>query len=122
LADFVWITPNLCHDMHDCSVSTGDTWLKGFLPRIFNAPGWQSSALFLLWDEGSSNAGCCRIAQGGHIPMLLISPLARPGFVSSVNYDHASALLTMERAWGLPALKDAGCSCTTAMTDFFSDY
>lgn len=122
LADFVWITPNLCHDMHDCSVSTGDNWLKGFLPQIFNAPGWQSSALFLLWDEGVSNSGCCQLAQGGHIPMLLISPLAKPGFVSSVNYDHASALLTIEQAWGLPPLKDAACSCTAAMTDFFSTY
>lgn len=122
LPDFVWITPNLCHDTHDCSVSTGDNWLKGFLPQIFNAPGWQSSALFLLWDEGGSNAGCCQIAQGGHIPMLLISPLVEPGFVSSVNYDHASTLLTIEQAWRLPPLKDAGCSCTAAMTDFFSTY
>jgi hypothetical protein len=120
LADFVWITPNLCHDMHDCSVSTGDNWLKGFLPQIFNAPGWQSSALFLLWDEGGSDAGCCTLARGGHIPMLLISPLVTPGFISSVHYDHASTLLTIERAWGLPPLKDAACSCTAAMIDFFS--
>src|SRR5579885_221545 len=99
VANFVWITPNLCHDTHDCSVSAGDTWLKGFLPQIFAAPDWQSSALFLLWDEGVSDAGCCQIAHGGHIPMLLISPLARPGFISPVNYDHASVLRTIEEAW-----------------------
>ena len=120
LADFIWITPNLCHDMHDCSVSTGDTWLKGFLPQIFAAPDWQSSALFLLWDEGVSDAGCCQIAHGGHIPMLLISPLARHGFASPVNYDHASVLLTIEAAWGLAPLRDAACGCTAAMTDFFA--
>jgi len=120
LPDFVWITPNLCHDMHDCDVGTGDTWLKGFLPQILHSPAWQSSVLFLLWDEGTSDAGCCQIAQGGHIPMLVISPLGKPGFVSSVNYDHASVLLTIEEAWGLGKLRDAACSCTTPLTAFFS--
>lgn len=119
LPDFVWITPDLCHDMHDCPVQTGDTWLKGFLPQIFNSAAWKSSALFLLWDEGSSNEGCCTIAQGGHIPMLVVSPLAKPGYVSSVNYTHASVLLTIEEAWGLGRLGDAACACTSALTDFF---
>ncbi len=121
LPDFIWITPNVCHDMHDCGISAGDAWLKGFLPQILNSPSWQSSALFLLWDEGEgTNAGCCQIAHGGNVPMLVISPLSKPGFTSSVNYDHASMLLTIEEAWGLGKLGDAACSCTTAMTDFFS--
>jgi len=119
LPNLVWITPNLCHDMHDCDVSTGDNWLKGFLPQILDSPAWKSSALFLLWDEGVSNAGCCQIAQGGHIPMLVISSLGKPGYVSTVNYDHASVLLTIEKAWGLPRLGDAACACTNALTDFF---
>jgi phospholipase C len=121
LPDLVWITPNLCHDMHDCDVSAGDSWLKGFLPQILTSPAWQSSALFLLWDEGTSNDGCCQVAQGGHIPMLVVSPLGKPGYVSTVNYDHASVLLTIEDAWGLPRLGDASCSCTNALTDFFGD-
>src|SRR4029077_17111234 len=28
LADYIFIPPNLCNDMHDCSVATGDSWLK----------------------------------------------------------------------------------------------
>jgi phospholipase C len=120
LPNFVWITPNLCHDMHDCSVRTGDTWLKGFLPQVLQSPAMQSSVLFLLWDEGTSDAGCCQVAQGGHIPMLMISPLVKPGFVSQVDYDHASVLRTIEEAWGLGKLGDAACSCTHAMTDFFA--
>jgi phospholipase C len=120
LPDFVWITPNLCHDMHDCSVNTGDAWLKSVLPGIFHSSAWASSALFLVWDEGSTNAGCCQLAQGGHIPMLVISPLGKPGFASSVNYDHASLLRTIEAAWKLGTLRDSGCACTSVMSDFFS--
>ncbi|HEY7350636.1 MAG TPA: alkaline phosphatase family protein [Ktedonobacterales bacterium] len=120
LPNFVWITPNLCHDMHDCGVATGDAWLKSFLPQILRSPDWQSSVLFLIWDEGSSDAGCCQIADGGHIPMLVISPLSKPGFVSHVAYNHASLLLTIEEAWGLGKLGDAACSCTHPMRDFFA--
>ncbi len=120
LPNFVWITPNLCHDMHDCDVSAGDSWLKSFLPQILNSAAWQSSALFLLWDEGDSDEGCCQVASGGHIPMLVLSPLVKAGFVSSVNYDHASVLRTIEDAWGLGKLRDAACSCTNPLTAFFS--
>ena len=28
LPTFAWISPNLCHDMHDCSIATGDRFLK----------------------------------------------------------------------------------------------
>ncbi len=119
LPHFIWITPDLCHDMHDCPVRAGDDWLRGFLPQIFKSAAWQSSALFLLWDEGGTDAGCCQLARGGHIPMLVLSPLVKPGFISAVRYDHASVLLTIETAWGLSRLGDAACACTTALTDFF---
>jgi phosphatidylinositol-3-phosphatase len=120
LPDLVWITPNLCHDMHDCDVSTGDRWLQGFLPRILNSAAWPGSALFLLWDEGSSDAGCCQVAQGGHIPMLMLSSPGKPGYVSQVEYDHASVLRTIEDAWGLGRLRDAACACTNALSDLFA--
>jgi hypothetical protein len=39
LPEFIWITPNLCHDMHDCSVSTADRFLKQLLPPFAAAAG-----------------------------------------------------------------------------------
>src|SRR5207302_1582812 len=55
--NYVWITPNLCNDMHDCSVATGDGWAKQNFPTIFNSPAWktQRSLLIVTWDEGSGN-------------------------------------------------------------------
>ncbi len=121
LPDFVWITPNLCHDMHDCGVSAGDTWLQNFLPQILHTAFRRPQiAIFLVWDEGSTSAGCCQIASGGHVPMLVISPLGKQGFTSSVNYTHASLLLTIERAWNLGTLNDTDCACTAPMSDFFA--
>src|SRR5436190_2561157 len=34
--NYVWITPNMCNDTHDCSINTGDTWLQNNVPAILN--------------------------------------------------------------------------------------
>jgi phosphatidylinositol-3-phosphatase len=31
---FSFVTPNLCNDMHDCSIATGDAWLQSWVPKI----------------------------------------------------------------------------------------
>ncbi len=119
--DFAWITPNVCNDMHDCPVTTGDIWLQTWVPRILASPAWeQGGVLFILFDEGTTSQGCCRYAEGGHVDALIISPLARPGFVSQVAYDHYSLLRTIEQSWKLPLLGHAASQDTAAMTDFFS--
>ena len=119
--DFVWISPNLCHDMHDCSVQTGDAWLQSWIPKILSSPAWKDGGvLFVTFDEGTTGAGCCRYAAGGNIDTLVISPLVQAGFVSQVPYDHYSLLRTIEQAWRLPLLGKAGSAVTAPMTDFFS--
>src|SRR5207249_223054 len=83
--NYVWITPNMCNDMHDCSIATGDTWLRNQVPAILNSAAFRNGgALFITWDEGSTNAGCCTNAAGGRIVTLVISPLGRTGFQSSI--------------------------------------
>ena len=119
--DYAWITPNLCNDMHDCPIKTGDDWLATWVPRILASPAWQDKGvLFVVFDEGTTNVGCCQYAAGGKTDTLVISPLVRPGFVSNEPYDHYSLLRTIEQAWGLPLLGKADCACSAPMTDFFS--
>ena len=119
--DFAWISPNVCSDMHDCAISTGDAWLQTWVPKIVASPAWKDNGvLFITFDEGKSGAGCCRYAAGGQVDTVVISPLVRSGFVSQVAYDHYSLLRTVEQAWGLPLLGKAACDCTSAMSDFFA--
>ena len=123
LPNYTWITPNMCNDMHDCSVSTGDNWLKTWVSKILASPAWkQNGVLFITWDEssGSDNSGCCTYATGGHIVTLVISPLGKPSYQSTVAYDHYSLLRTIEDSWNLSHLAKAGCACTPVMTDFFA--
>src|SRR5690349_10168268 len=111
----------MCNDMHDCSVSTGDAWVKTWVGKILASPAWQQNGvLFITFDEGKTDLGCCTYASGGQIVTLVISPLGKPGFTSSIAYDHYSLLHTIEVAWGLAPLAHAGCSCSTVMDDFFT--
>jgi hypothetical protein len=52
-------------------------------------------ALFITFDEGTTNDGCCRFAAGGHIVTMVISPLGKPHYQSSIPVDHYSLLRTM---------------------------
>jgi phosphatidylinositol-3-phosphatase len=114
LPTFIWITPNLCHDMHDCSTATGDRFLAGLVPRLLRALG-RNGLLFLTWDEGSSDAGCCRLAAGGHITTIVAGAAARPGARMRTPADHYSLLQTIEDVLGLPRLRGAACRCTPSL-------
>ncbi len=119
--NFTWITPDMCNDAHDCPMNASDAWLQTWVPRILASPAWQDGgALFITFDEGSTNAGCCQEAAGGRIMTMVISPLlVQPGFRSDVPYTHYSLLRTIEMAWGLPLLAKANCDCSVPMGDFF---
>ncbi len=114
LPSFIWITPNLCHDMHDCSPGTGDRFLSTLLPPLLRALG-RRGLLFLTWDEGTTNDGCCRLAAGGHIATVLAGGDARPGGRLGTPVDHYSVLQTIEDLLGLPRLHGASCACTPSL-------
>ncbi len=112
LPNYVWITPNLCNDMHDCPVSTGDAWLQSVVPQILSSPAFSNSVLVITFDEGTTP-----INGGGQIPLLIASSATPRGFVSQRVVNHYSILRTIEDAWSLAPLGQAAQA--TAMTDFF---
>ncbi len=102
-ADFELIVPNLCHDMHDCSVAVGDAFLRSFVPRITESGAFADGVLFITWDEGTGGPG------GGHVATIVVSRRVRPSTVSRVPHDHYSLLRTIEDAFGIGCLGHA-CS------------
>lgn len=118
--NFAWITPNLCNDMHDCSVSTGDTWLRSVVPQITGSAAFRNGGvLFITWDEGSSNAGCCGDSAGGQVATLVISPRSIAGYRSRVAENHYGLLRTIEDAFRLPHLNAAAWSANGPLREYF---
>jgi hypothetical protein len=96
---FTFVTPNLCNDMHDCPVSTGDTWLSRFLPQVLRSDQYRSghTAIFVTFDEDDGSAD-------NHVAMFVIAPTITPGTHSNVAFDHYSLLGTTEEMLGLSKL------------------
>jgi phospholipase C len=95
--DYVFITPNMTNDMHDGSIATGDAWLASVVPGILASSRYQNGgALFLLWDEGSS--------QSDDPPFIVVSPNVAAGTVSHTDYDTSAFLKTVQSMLGVEPL------------------
>jgi hypothetical protein len=103
LPDFALVVPDLCDDMHDCSVSTGDRWLRAHVVPLLHSPALAGGVVFVVFDEGTSDEG-----GGGHVDALALGPLVRPGSVFAGATNHDGLLRTVEDAWGLPHLGYSG--------------
>jgi phospholipase C len=106
LPDFAFISPDLCADTHDCSVRTGDRFLKSVVPALISVLG-PHGMLVVTYDEGSSDRGCCGVAHGGRIATVVAGPDVRQGATGSGNYSTYSILRTVEDFFKLPPLRHA---------------
>jgi phosphatidylinositol-3-phosphatase len=100
LPDFALVVPDLCHSMHDCSVQTGDAWLRATLTPLLALP---DSVVFVVFDEGSSDA-----RGGGHVAALALGTAVRRSSTFTAVTDHYGLLRTIEGAWQLPLLGRSG--------------
>ena len=112
-ARFTLITPNLCHDMHDCSTAAGDTWLAGELPKILDSAAYEAghTAVFVTWDENESGVN-------NLVPTYVIAPSVPPGTRSAVPFTHYSLLRTTEDLLGLQPLLGAAATANSMAAAF----
>ncbi|MFD8595832.1 alkaline phosphatase family protein [Kitasatospora sp. NPDC059646] len=89
-----FVVPNLCSDMHDCSVSTGDTWIKSNLGAYATWAQTHNSLLIVTFDEDNS-------LSGNRIPTLVYGQHVIPGSSTATTYNHYNVLRTLEDLAGL---------------------
>jgi phosphatidylinositol-3-phosphatase len=99
LPDFSLVIPNLCDDMHDCSVATGDAWLKAHVVPLVRSRALRGGVVFVVFDEGTSDTG-----GGGRVEALALGPAVRRGSRFARPTNHYGLLRTIEDAWHLPRL------------------
>lgn len=126
--NFVFISPNLCHDGHDTPCVNGepgglvsaDAFLQHWVPLIVQSPAYRDGGLLIInFDEanGSDATACCgeesgpnvqqagvRGLGGGRTGAVLLSPYIKGGTVSDVPYNHYSMLRSIEDIFGLARL------------------
>jgi phosphatidylinositol-3-phosphatase len=89
-----FVIPNLCDDMHDCSVAVGDGWLRDHIGPYVTWAATHNSLVIVTWDENDGS-------PGNQIPLIFAGQMVRPGRYGQ-PVTHYSVLSTIEAAYGLP--------------------
>ena len=111
LPQVVFITNESPNDEHPPEdIQTGEAQMQQIIEAVQASPAWASSAILLTWDEGGGFFDHIAPQQldaygpGVRVPMLVISPFAKKGYVDTVFQDHGSFLKFIETVYGLPTL------------------
>jgi hypothetical protein len=98
-----FVVPNVCDDMHDCSIATGDAWARAHLSGFVAWARTHNSLLVVTFDEDAGNGAA------NHIATILVGPMVRPGH-DNQRVDHYGVLRTVETMYGLPFLGHAAAA------------
>ncbi|MEU7032047.1 alkaline phosphatase family protein, partial [Streptomyces sp. NPDC046275] len=95
-----FVIPDMCNDMHDCSVGTGDTWIKNKLDGYVQWAKTHNSLLIATFDEDNFTSvnQIYTVFAGAHV---------KAGYQSSTQINHYNVLRTLEDMYGLSPLGSA---------------
>lgn len=102
-ADLSFVIPNECHNMHDCSISDGDAWVRGFVEPLLASDAMRDGVLFITWDEGAHGSD--------QVATIVVTPDDAQPRRSSVAYGHDDLHRTLQELLGLGC---EGSSCASA--------
>jgi phospholipase C len=102
---------NSCHNLF--SMTACDNWVGSLVSSIENGPDWDSTAVLITWDDFGGFydqvAPPARLNANGQqagprVPLIIVSPYARPGHTDTTPTTFAGILAYTEHTFGLPAL------------------
>ena len=113
LAQVVFVDPSedfLISEHPPQDVTVGESWTKAMMDAIMSSSWWSSTAIFLTWDESGGFYDHVPPPQvdswgyGFRVPMIVVSPYARHGWVDHGVMDHTSMMRFIADNWMLPYL------------------
>jgi len=125
-----WIVlPHDCSDHAYASVCTGENYAVQVVNALMSSKYWCTSALFLTWDDWGGfydhvappiavSQNVDAFGPGFRVPLIVISPWAKSGFVDSTQYELSSLLAFAETTFHLPALTNRDKMAANMMNAF----
>ena len=105
-------------------VTEGQGWTAGIIDSIMASPMWPSCAVFLTWDESGGfydHVPPPQIDEWGYgfrVPMLIVSPFSKRGYIDRDVMDHTSILKFIATNWNLLALTSREANANDMMSAF----
>jgi len=111
LAQVTWVIPTGQESDHPLSTDgSGPSWVAQIVNAIGTSQYWSNTAIFITWDDwgGWYDHVAPEIVNsyeyGFRVPLIVISPYAKPAYVSHVRHDFGSILKFIEETFNLPSL------------------
>jgi phospholipase C len=138
LAQVSWITPTGLKSDHPgpATGNKGPSWVGSIVNAIGESPYWNNTAIVIMWDEWGGyydpvhpkqypdpQTGA-REGLGFRVPLIVVSPYAKAGYVSHNEHEIAGTLRLIEETFGLPQIGDCNEQKTTfadCRADAFDD-
>jgi phospholipase C len=108
-----WVVPRYeLSDHPPYSTCYSHDWATELVNAIMRSPVWEHTAIFLTWDEWGGfydhvvPPQIDSVGLGIRVPMLVISPYARKGYVDDALGEFSTPLRFVSDNWGLTPLTD----------------
>jgi phospholipase C len=128
LPPVTWVTPRFELSEHpEYSMCHGENWTTEIVNAIMESPEWDSTAIFITWDDYGGFYDHVPPPQvddfgfGIRVPLLVISPYAKEGFVSHELGEFSSVLRFIEDNWELTQLTHRDRDATPLLSAFDFD-
>jgi phospholipase C len=115
------VIPSSANSQHNgYSMTQGDNWISNVVNAVMQGPDWSSTAIFITYDD----CGCFydEVAPprglGIRVPMVIVSPYAKPAFTDTSVASFASLLAFTEHVFGLQPLGTADTNAYDYMNAF----
>jgi phospholipase C len=124
LANVTWVTPTCANSDHaTCLSNQGPDWVASVVDAVGQSKFWTTSTIFVMWDEWGGwydHVAPPYVDYDGlglRVPLLIISPYAKQGVVSHVQYEHGSILKYIEDTFGLVRLAGSDTRANSPVPD-----
>ena len=105
-----WLVSGTASEHPPESTCVGENWTVDQLNAVMRGPDWDTTAVFLTWDDFGGFYDHVpppvvdSFGLGPRVPLLIVSPYARPGYISHTQYEFSSLLRFAEERFGLASL------------------
>jgi len=123
LASVTWLTPTFDDSDHAPGSNLGPQWVASVVNAVGESAFWSDTVIVVLWDEWGGwydhvpPQYMDYDGLGFRVPLLVISPYAKKGHVSHVQYEHGSIVRFIEDTFGLPRLAASDARATSIGPD-----
>jgi phospholipase C len=114
LPSVAWVIPDWEWSDHPSTgTDYGPSWVGDVVNAIGEGPDWRSTAIVIVWDDWGGwydNVPPPHVGYRGpgiRVGCLIVSPYARPHYVSHTEYEFGSILRFEEEAFGMPFIGSA---------------